>query len=79
MTDDKITVLPTPGYNKQVVEQLEELLEDAKKGEIISLTTIVERKGGFFENIWTGTDDLFVLAGQAARLQHVLQCRIDDN
>ena len=74
-----IVALPGPGYNEQVVTLLTELLEEAKRGDILSIIIVSELKGGNVASSWSGTDDLYKLAGGAARLQHVIQRRIDQS
>ncbi len=75
----KVVALPEPGYNAQVVQLLTQLLEEAKRGDIISIVVVSELKGGVIASSWSGSDDLYKLAGGAARLQHVLQRRIDQS
>ena len=74
----EIVALPAPGFNPDVVARLEALLAEAKAGEILSFMFVADLKGGNAAVGWTGCENLYALAGQAARIQHVIQRRLDN-
>ena len=73
----EIVALPAPGFNADVVERLEGLLAEAKAGEILSIMFVADLKGSEVACGWTGCENLYSLAGQAARIQHLIQKRLD--
>lgn len=73
----KIVALPPRGANPDVVEKLEGLLADAKSGEVQSVLFICDMRDNTIAAGWTGCENLYALAGHAARVQHLIQKRID--
>lgn len=71
-----VVALPQPGFNADVIERLEGLLDDARRGEIISLCYVCDLRGGLRATGHTGTEDLDLLSGYLARLQYLTQQRI---
>lgn len=75
---DVVTLSVKPrGYSAQAVELLEQLLADAKAGELLSITYVAEIPGNQIVYGWTGCDDIVLVCGHVARLQHRLQQRLD--
>jgi hypothetical protein len=66
------------GFNQQVVEQLTELLERAKKGEFTESHVILKCGNGEFVTMNTGSDNIFELAGVLARAHLRTLRRADD-
>lgn len=63
--------------NEEVIKKLRDLLAQAENGEIKSVMYLADRFDQTFDVAWTGCDDLIALSGQAARLQHRIQVRMD--
>jgi len=63
--------------NEEVVKKLRDLLAQAENGAIKSVMYLADRFDQTFDVAWTGCDDLIAIAGQAARLQHYIQIRMD--
>lgn len=57
------------GYNKQVVDILSGLLEEAKKGQISSVVVTFQLPGSdnIWSHRWSGCDNLFELVGVLER------------
>lgn len=72
----RLSVVPKK-YNKQAIRYLEELLEQAKKGEIVEVVCVYKFDNGLFEHCYTGCDDLYLLIGQIERMKHVMLRRMD--
>lgn len=75
-TSPKLVSIET-GYQKQVVEVLEELLATAKKGEIVSFIALTIHKGDSMQHWWSGCDNLLTLLGGATRLCHTISNRMN--
>jgi len=50
-----------PKYNQQVVDTLETLLEQAKRGEITELMATTKWNDGDYTHCWTGCENLMEL------------------
>lgn len=77
LMDAYIVAIPPRGPNHDVVEKLEQLLVEAKTGEVQSLLFICDMRDNTVAVGWTGCENLYLLAGHSARLQHLIQNRID--
>jgi hypothetical protein len=62
----------------EVIKGLRELLAAAERGEIKSVLWFADRFDQTFDVGWTGCDDMVMLSGQIARLQHRVQRRMDE-
>lgn len=62
ITKDKLYALE-PGFNQQTVQLLEQLLEQAKRGELQQLYAVYQYEGGNFGHAWTGSDNVIELVG----------------
>ncbi len=79
MTERTLIVIPPRRVNMDVIDRLEYLLSQAKNGEVQSLMYICDMNDKTVEAGWTGCEHLYLLAGHCARLQHLLQKRLDDS
>jgi hypothetical protein len=73
----EIVALPPRGFNADVVERLEQLLAQAKNGDVQSVLFLCDMRDNTIAAGWTGCENLYTLAGHAARVQHLIQKRID--
>ena len=64
---------------ENVVDMCRELLARAESGELRSLLYIVALPDGKREHFASKEDDLFSLLGALARMQHRIQCGMDEN
>ena len=64
-------------YNSQVVEYLEELLEQAKAGDIVEMVCCGKFDTGGYSLSYTGCDDLHELVGQLERMKFMTLRRMD--
>jgi hypothetical protein len=65
-------------FNKEVVECLEGLLEEAKKGEVLSICYIVERPGNVMSFLASPSEDRFKQIGAATRMVYELNLELDE-
>lgn len=74
----KIYVVPKAKPNQDVIEVLKELLSKAKSGELRSIMAIGTITGGATFGTWsTHEADLYMLLGQASRLQYRVNTLLD--
>jgi len=66
-----------PKYSHQVVETLETLLDQAKRGEITELMATTKWKDGDYTHCWTGCDNLMELVGVLERQKLTALRRMD--
>ena len=52
-----------PKYNKQAVDLLADLLESAKRGEIVEVVATLKCSDGTYDHSWTGCENLIELVG----------------
>ena len=67
------------GYKADVEVICNELLESAKSGQIIEMVICTKRRDGGFYHQYSGSENLYELAGYLARMAYRVQKRIDDN
>jgi BioD-like phosphotransacetylase family protein len=79
MADIKKLEIADTGYKEDVVEMLESLLEDAKKGEILEAVVITYRRDKAHYYQYTGSDNLFLLQGYLGRMLYKVNQRLDAN
>lgn len=72
----KLNVVPKT-YNHQVIEFLEELLEQAKAGDIVEIVTSAKFDTGGYSVSYTGCKDLHELVGQLERMKFLTLRRMD--
>jgi hypothetical protein len=65
------------GYNHQVVEYLESILEQAKAGDIIEMCCCHKFDTGGYSVSYTGCSDLNELVGQLERMKFLTLRRMD--
>lgn len=70
-----IAVLAQKPVNHEIVAALEELLADAKAGDVVSLVFTAERVGNEFESFANFKDGLLLL-GHLARQTFAINCGI---
>lgn len=63
--------------SETVIARLEEMLEEAKSGKIISVAIAAVENDGSISSSWSGTDDFPRLLGSIARLQHRINIKTD--
>lgn len=74
----KIYVVPKAKPNQNVIELLKDLLSKAKAGELRSIMAIGTVTGGATITTWsTAEADLYMLLGQASRLQYRVNLLLD--
>lgn len=66
-----------PKYNAQVVDHLTELLEEAKRGEIVEAICTAKRSDGSYDHSWTGCENLMELVGVLERQKLATLRRMD--
>lgn len=64
-------------YNQQTVDLLEQLLDEAKRGEIVEILVVSKCLGGEYDNSWTGCKDLHQLVGELERIKYLTLKRMD--
>lgn len=74
----EIHEVPYSQPNEEVISLLEELLEDARSGELRCVMAIGLLRGGYSRTAWGGEPDYYLLSGMVARLQHRIQMIQDD-
>lgn len=62
--------------NQDIVRKLEELLDQARKGEVTGFTCSVELAGGVIDT-YTDSLDLVTVLGHLARQMHIAQTALD--
>ena len=76
-----LKVAEFPKADQQLIEQqvkiLEELLVQAKAGELDSILALGMHKNGELIHYWSRLGDMILLSGAIARLQHNIQCHMD--
>lgn len=77
---DKVSNLSEVRRNPsaECVRVLESLLESAKKGEIIEITTITLNTGGELMVSWSSSKDLLKQLQFVYRLAHIINKRLDN-
>jgi hypothetical protein len=66
-----------PKYSAQVVELLTEMLEQAKRGELVELTCTARCDNGEYLHNWTGCENLMELVGILERQKMATLRRMD--
>lgn len=66
-----------PKFNQQTVNLLEELLEQAKAGDITEMTATTKWGNGTYTHSWTGCDNLMELVGILERQKLATLRRMD--
>lgn len=65
------------GYNEHAVEQLEILLDKARKGEITEIVSTVKYKDRKYDHFWTGCENIYELVGNMERQKLAMLRRLD--
>uniref|UniRef100_A0A6H2A4A9 Uncharacterized protein n=1 Tax=viral metagenome TaxID=1070528 RepID=A0A6H2A4A9_9ZZZZ len=76
--NDKLKVIKR-GYSKEAIEILEELLEQAKKGEIHELVTMANYGEHHYETRYTNSNDLVTLVGHIEKIKWRMLERMSQN
>ena len=76
--NDKLKVIKR-GYSKEAIEILEELLEQAKKGEIHELVTMANYGEHRYETRYTNSNDLVTLVGHIEKIKWRMLERMSQN
>jgi len=77
MSEKIRTLTVVSKYNAQAVEYLEQLLAEAKSGDIVEICCITKLRDGMYSHCWTGCEDLYQLVGYLERVKHLQLRRMD--
>lgn len=77
MSDSKVVSLTQPRSNAKVVEIIEQMLDAAKKGEVVEVMALTVCRGGDLFTYSSPSDDLLRQLGMASRMAANIQKRMD--